>query len=252
MNKRRVAEAFGAASPAYDAHAGLQRLVAGRLAARIPATAGPAVLEVGCGTGFLATALRERLGPSRWVLTDLSEGMVRHCRERLGRETRGSAADAWFLVMDGEQPAVAAGCFDLICSSLVFQWFSDPASALSTLAALLAPGGELHFATLGADSFAEWRQAHREAGLLPGIPEYPGLGALKAMLPGMEAGEECIRRHYPSAGDFLAELKAIGAQRSPLGRRPLPPGTLRRLLRRFQPPAGLGVTYHVVYGRFRA
>lgn len=247
MNKKTVAEAFGAASARYDAHAGLQRLVAGRLAMRIPATAGPSVLEIGCGTGFLAAALRPRLRPASWFLTDLSEGMVGHCRE-----TMETPPDTHFLVMDGELPALARGRFDLVCSSLVFQWFSDPAASLPALAALLAPGGELHFATLGADSFAEWREAHREAGVLPGIPEYPGPKALTAMLPGLELEEERIRRDYASGLDFLAELKAIGAQRTPLDRPPLPAGTLRRLLRRFEPPAGLGVTYQIIYGRLRA
>jgi malonyl-CoA O-methyltransferase len=252
--KAGVAEAFGRAAGTYADHAELQREVALRLArsiapVRLPAA--PLVLEIGCGTGFLTEALRERLPGARWFVSDLSETMVLRCRDNLGRPD-----DAVFLAMDGERPCLAPRRgFDLICSSLAFQWFDDLGPALLHLAELLAPGGELAFACLAADSLAEWRRAHRERGLAAATPDYPSLDDLDRMVPRMLAGgftEEKVRRHYKSGYEFLAGLKAIGAHRSASGRPSLPPGRLRPLLRDLSPPQGITITFHIAYGRFRS
>ena len=72
MKPQRVRRAFDAAASSYDDHAVVQRIVARRLAERIaalPLPEQPRILEIGCGTGFLSAALRERLGPADWTLT---------------------------------------------------------------------------------------------------------------------------------------------------------------------------------------
>ncbi|MBI1320960.1 MAG: methyltransferase domain-containing protein [Candidatus Hydrogenedens sp.] len=249
--KEALAAAFGEAAESYDSGAGLQRVVAERLADRITALElprTPRILEIGCGTGFLSRALRQRLGPAAWLLTDLSEAMVGRCRESFG-----DPADALFCVMDGERPGLAPG-FDLICASLVFQWFEALGPSLHRLSDLLAPGGHLAFATLAEDTFAEWRQAHRAFDLNAGVPDYPAPAALAALLPANGSGtveDERLPRRHADALAFLTDLKRIGAQLPTPGRRPLPAGTLRRVLRQFDRPAGLTVTYHVAYGVFR-
>ncbi|CCD03423.1 methyltransferase domain-containing protein, partial [Azospirillum baldaniorum] len=75
--KAAIAAAFGKAAPRYEEHAAVQRVAAERLAervARLPLPPRPRVLEIGCGTGFLSRALRERIGPADWLFTDLSPG----------------------------------------------------------------------------------------------------------------------------------------------------------------------------------
>src|SRR3546814_14322438 len=62
--------------------------------------------------------------------------------------------------MDGEAPIFEGEWFDLILSSLAFQWFDDLGGAVGRLAGLLRPGGSLIFSTLGRGSFARWRSAH--------------------------------------------------------------------------------------------
>lgn len=248
-----VAAAFGAAAATYEAHAAVQALVAERLARRI-ATLGlparPRVLEIGCGTGLLSRALRARLDAAWWLFTDLSPAMVAACRQGLG-----TPAEAAFLAMDGERPCLATGAgFDLIAASLAFQWFADLGGALARLVRLLAPGGVLAYATLAADSFAEWRQAHADLGLAAGIPDYPGVPDLARLWPAGgrgEVSEERLVRPYADGHAFLDALRGIGAHRPRDPRRPLAPGALRRVLRRFAAPAGIAVTYHIAYGVFR-
>lgn len=249
--KAAIAAAFGKAADRYEDHAAVQRAVAGRLAeriARLPLPRRPRVLEIGCGTGFLSRALRQRIGDAEWQFTDLSPDMLVRCRAALG-----DPADARFRVMDGERPDLD-GPFDLICSSLAFQWFRDPAGTLERWAGLLAPGGHIAFATLAADSFREWRAAHRALGLEAGVPDYPAPQALARLWPaggtGVVADEHLLRRHANGL-EFLAELKGIGAHLPAEGHRPLPPGALRRVLRRLALPEGLTVTHHLAYGTFR-
>jgi len=255
--KATVAAAFGAAASRYDQAAGLQREVAGRLAGRLvrlPLPSRPRVLELGCGTGFLARALEQRgLEPSFWLLTDLAAPMVQQCAATLE-----PAPGRHFLVMDGERPCldpVPGGGFDLICSSLAFQWFEQLERSLAQLARLLAPGGVLAYAMPSTGTFGEWRAAHQALGLSCGVPEYPSPAALGRLWPGGGAGgieHEPVVRHYADGRAFLHDLKQIGAQTPRAGHRPLSPGELRRVLRQLEGASGVDVTYHVSYGTFSA
>lgn len=240
--KGQLRRAFDAAAGSYEANAPIQRAAAARLAARIaalPLPERPRILEVGCGAGFLSAALRERLGSAEWTFTDLSPAMLEVCRERLG-----DPAEAVFRVMDGEHPDLESG-FDLICSSLTFQWFEDLPAAADRLTALLSPGGWLAFATLAEDTLVEWRQAHAGLGLKAGTPAFPSLQALSA-LGGRIEDERLVHVHADGRA-FLAGLKAIGARSPAPGHAPLAAGQLARVMRRFE-AAGATVTYQVAYG----
>ena len=246
--KAAVAAAFSAAAHTYNEGADVQHNAAQGVAQRIAALTlpeRPRILEIGCGTGFLSAALNT-LPAADLVLSDISETMLARCRQNLGQ------TDARFLVMDGEEPETAGTGFDLICSSLAFQWFNDLPESLERLAALLSPGGHLVFATLGADSFHEWRQAHAQLNLMSAVRNYPTGDTLSRMLPRAGAGkidEEHVVRDYPDGRAFLDHLKKIGAHLPESTHRPLAPGALRRVLRRFE--GGISVTYHVAYGSWR-
>ncbi|MGE8620478.1 MAG: methyltransferase, partial [Achromobacter spanius] len=158
----RVGARFGAAAHRYEDHAPIQRITAERLASdiaclRLPAR--PRILEIGCGTGLLTQALARRLGEADWTITDISPAMLAAAQR--GPKLPGTTR---FQLLDGEHPQALEGEYDLICSSLAVQWFTDLNAGLGRLAALLAPGGHLAVATLADGSFAEWQQAHQAAG----------------------------------------------------------------------------------------
>lgn len=228
--KLDIAATFSAAVDTYDRSAQAQWQVAGGLAARIGAlkVTTPRILEIGCGTGFLTEQVRGLVPNARWLLTDISERMVARCRTRF--------SDTYVMVMDGERPSCAAGSFDLICSSLAFQWFENLDETLTRLKSLLAPGGQIIFATLAEDSFREWREAYPLARTYPSIQELGKLGDVE---------EEHFTREYPDALAFLDHWRQIGADLPHAGQRPLSPGALRRALRPFE--TGIAVTYHVAY-----
>lgn len=229
--KRAVGRAFGAAS-GYDEAAHIQRDVADRLARKIaalPLPEKPRILEIGCGTGFLTSALRGLGVDGEWMVTDLSPEMVMRCRERLGQ-----GEGVRYLAMDGERLPFADGArFDLICSSLAFQWLEDLPGTIAALTGRLAPGGHLAFATLASGSFGDWQALY--GGDSPA--DYPSAAAFAGMAPaGTVAAVDEFQRVHPFATglEFLRHFREIGAHVRRGGERPLPPGQLRRAMRAFE------------------
>ena len=245
--RRRIAAAFGRAE-GYDDDAIVQRAAAEHLAERIARLpmANPRILELGCGTGFLTRALDGVLGPARWTVSDIAPAMIERARGRLG-----IAAD--YRVIDGEAVDPTLGPYELIASSMAFQWFADLPGAVARLVELLAPGGMLAFSTMAAGSFAEWNAALAADGLASGTPSYPGRRALEALAPpGMRAEAVIVDmpQEQPDARTFLRRLKAIGASTPVPGYRALPPAALRRAMARFDAGPRI-VTYRIGFCFFR-
>jgi len=243
----RVARAFDAAQD-YDAHAGVQREVARRLAARIAALTlheRPRVLEIGCGTGLLTRALHDTGLRGEWLVTDIAPQMVERARQRLS-----DLPGLRFATLDGEFGELPDGPFDLVCSSLAVQWFEDAAAALARLATALSPNGHLLATTLGPGSFAQWRAAHEAEGLSGGTPRFAPINAFERLAP-MALTIEPVTAHHADAGSFLKGLKAIGAGTPDPAHRPLTPSQLRRVMARFEQCGGI-VTYEVVTCHLRS
>jgi malonyl-CoA O-methyltransferase len=241
----RIAARFGAAAVDYDAHSPLQREAALRLAARVKRLALPAaprMLEIGCGTGHLTRELLPALGGD-WVVSDIAPAMVRACRRQVG-------GTAQYVVMDGERPALAAGRFDLILASLAAQWFSDLPAALAALSDLLAPGGRIALATLGAGTFAEWRAAHAAAGFSAATHAYPDAAALARAFPTDLEVDLVEERYVEPLGDpleFVRGLRRIGADTPAPGTQPLSAGQLWQVLRALGAAGHGGMSYHLLY-----
>ncbi len=249
IDKAAVGSAFAAAADDYDRAAGLQRDVATALAQRIAGLDicdASDILEIGCGTGFLGQALAAMRPAARWICTDLAPAMVARTRET-------AAHTAQYVAMDGERPCLAEGPhFDLICSSLAVQWFTNPSLSFAALAALLKPGGHLVFSTLGAGSFREWRALLAAHDLTSGTPHYPDAAGWAARLPATgttTVTEEDRTVAYPDPYQFLRDLKQIGAGTPRQDHRPLSAGQLRRALRGIAEP--FVTTYHVVSITYR-
>lgn len=244
-HKSRIAGRFAAAAADYDAHSPLQREAALRLAMRVKSLelpAVPRVLEIGCGTGHLTRELLPALGGT-WIVSDIAMAMTAECR-------RGLGPAAHYLVMDGERPALAAGGFDLVLASLATQWFLDLPAALAALASLLASGGYMALATLGAGTFAEWRAAHETAGVKAATPAYPDAAALRQAFPAglaVEVTEENFVAPLDDPLDFVRGLRRIGADTPVPGTRPLAAGQLRRVLRALAAAGQAGISYHLLY-----
>lgn len=246
--RERIAASFGAAAR-YDEHAVAQRHAAGHLVARIaalPLGPAPRILEVGCGTGMLASLRPASLAGADWLMTDLSPAMVVRCRARFEH-----AEGVRFAVLDGEEPRLdpPEAPFDLVVSNFALQWFADGAGALAAWFRLIRPGGHLLVATLARETFSEWRSAHEALGLTAGTPRFPEFDQLRSLVidgvsPAVE--RELFLERHESARAFLRAVKAIGAGTPAPLHRPLSPAQLRAVMGAFE-AAGAVARYEIVY-----
>jgi malonyl-CoA O-methyltransferase len=255
--KQGIRRNFARRARSYDRHAGMQRRMAESLAARLGERLARArrILEIGCGTGYLTSLLRQANGMARLVALDLDAALVAAARRRLGPE----AAVAW-LVADGEAPI--RGDYDLIIANATFQWFTHPDATLAAYHGNLAPGGVLAFSTLGPQTFHELAEAlNRAARSLNLAPPPPipaqGFGDREtwarrlsgAGFPRVRLAREMVTATFPSVQEFLKALQATGATNP----RPCPlsPRLLRALVEAYQTGYGkdgaIPVTYEIIW-----
>jgi malonyl-CoA O-methyltransferase len=251
--KEVIKNTFGTAAKVYQQKANVQRRVAGQLASRMVGfdlPERPRILEIGCGTGFLSEHLLTQFPDAALVCSDIAPEMVVSCKANLAGFDKNRVS---FAVMDGES-IPGDDKFDLIVSSLVFQWFSDPLGNLAKLSRRLNPGGRLAFVTLGDETFSEWRHFCTQYQIACGLHNYPTKDAWQNSFPGDGVGEVAstsIIEEHPNPQQFLRGLKQIGTGLSPEGYSPVSVVELRRALSEYaQKNNRFSITYHLLFGSF--
>lgn len=111
------------------------------------------VLDVGCGTGQLASRVRRNLPHTRVVGCDFSRGMLSRAARRATPPAlvQGNALSLPFR----------DGSFDAVVSTEAFHWFPDPRQALREFRRVLVPGGRVLVAFVNPP--AEWMMRAAEA-----------------------------------------------------------------------------------------
>lgn len=236
----------------YDRYALVQKTVAAELLRRLPeAAAQGRALEVGCGTGMLSRLFLEQHPTSSLLLSDLAHGMS--CKIAADFPDR--------LVVDADAAALpfAAGSFDLVLSSSVYQWVDHLAQAFVELQRVLRPGGHVAMALFGEQTLYELRRCHAEvapAGQSHG-QGFPDCDQVQQAIGDLFKIESIERTQevewHPGVPHLLRSLKAIGAQNASRQR----PGGLasRQLMQRmydcymgrYGQAGKIPATYEVIY-----
>jgi malonyl-CoA O-methyltransferase len=214
-----------------------------------------AILEVGCGTGYLTELVRRANPEAALVALDLEVSLLERARTRLGRD-----AGVHFVAADGE--AFTGGSYDLILSNSVLQWFIRPEATLGEYYRMLRPGGVLAFAIMGPATFRELAASFQQAaGTLP-LAESPEVVAVS--FSGEEKWQEFLAQAgfqevvmqrqvrtetHPTVRHFLHALQATGATNP--APRPLSPRLFRQMAAIYHQAYGLNgsipVTYEVIW-----
>ncbi len=278
-----IIKSFSKAAPTYDASAEVQKETARRLAERagvfignaegmegaarqmapsVPSKKGrvftesrPLILDAGCGTGSLMALLAAQTPGARLIGCDIALPMLLKAQEKLCAPIT-TAADCASLPFSG-------GTFDMIASSLAFQWV-DIREAFAEAARTLKPKGLLVFSTLGPETLAEFRTSCLEASSGIRFPmEFQSAGEISSRLA--EAGleplsveAEPLLKTYGSLTELVRTLKGIGAAPPMKGGSGLSGGVMLRKAgriyeKRFPAPGGKGVmaTYELIFAAAR-
>jgi malonyl-CoA O-methyltransferase len=242
-DSRKVAEAFSRAADSYDSNARIQRLALKEcvqlLSRRL--AAGSNVLDVGCGTGYLA-----HLMPGRdWNLTgiDASYGMCEKAASRMP-----------VVNANGEALPFAEGAFHGAICSLVLQWANEPRVVLEEMARVVAPGGSCGLVVLGPETLRELKQAFTAIDDHAHVNDFMPSQQFDATLEAagftvIEGQENAISLDCASVQALMDEIKGIGANHVPARRQGLTTPSMLARLEAAYPRHGDGIaaTWDLIY-----
>jgi len=104
------------------------------------ATAGPRVLDVGCGTGATTVAMARLLGEDADCTgVDVSASMLAAARRR----AVAAGVDVDFVEADAQRHSFAPGSLDTVASRFGVMFFDDPGAAFTNLRGATRRGGAL-------------------------------------------------------------------------------------------------------------
>lgn len=263
--RERVKRAFGSAAGHYDDYAVLQREIGDRLLAHLNFTkiTPKRILDIGCGTGYFTTQLKNRFPRADIVAVDIAEPMVNLTRQRFGRRWPWHG-HRHTLCGDGCHLPLAAENFDLVCSNLTMQWVPEPPEMLREMRRVLAPSGLMLFSTFGRRTLHELRQSlanieHARAGLVLPFPDVTDLGNALMDLP-VElpvTDTDLFTLTYKDTMALVRELKGIGASSAAIQHRPgglYGRGLLKQLTENYEqrylmPDGRIHATFEALYGQ---
>jgi malonyl-CoA O-methyltransferase len=228
INRHSVKRHFSRSAHTYDAAAVMQKLVAERLAERLPLfkMTPERILDLGAGTGLFSQQLRAQYPKARLILADLSLQMLQQAKQQTALTPSrwrdwlalGKVGQTDFVTADAYHLPFADQSVDMLVSSLMLQWCDDLDQVLAECRRVLTPNGLFYVATLGPDTLKEIRHAWQQVDgdgtphVSPFIDMHDLGDALgRVGLVNAVVDTEHITLTYADARDAIKDLKHLGA-----------------------------------------
>lgn len=163
------------------------------------------VLDLGAGTGALASELRARYPAALTIELDWSEAML----------TTGNRSNAG-LCADGHRLPLADGSIDIIVSNLMLPGCAAPETVFSEARRVLRNPGLFLFSTLGPDSLKELRRAWSQVDDAPHVHSFAdmhniGDALVKAGFREPVMDVEKLTITYAEVSKLVTDLRAVAA-----------------------------------------
>lgn len=223
FDQRQVQRAFSRASQGYNAAAALQHEVEARLLEALEYRDDPArspappnvVLDLGCGPGNAAAAMRKRWPKTRVIAADLALPMLRQAR-RHDAGWHPLRRDLGLLCADARALPLAEASVDVVFCNLCLQWVDDLATTFAEIRRVLRPGGLLLVSTFATDTLHELHEAFSQADATPHVSPFIDIAGFGDAL--VHAGfrdpvldRDVFKLPYPDMAALMRALRAIGA-----------------------------------------
>jgi malonyl-CoA O-methyltransferase len=235
FDPRQVRRAFSRASASYDAAAALQHEGEARLLEsldyledRVPDT----ILDLGCGPGHAAAAMRKRWPRARVIAMDLALPMLQQARPGSGRGTLSWSPLSWSPLQkpidrinaDARALPLADNSVDVLFCNLCLQWVEDLPAAFAGFRRVLKPQGLLLVSTFGPDTLQELRDAFASADNAPHVSPFVPIAQFGDALVHAGFRDPVLDRDVFVNGHddlpaLVRELRAIGATNALASRR---------------------------------
>jgi malonyl-CoA O-methyltransferase len=209
MNNK-IRRGFSESAKTYDLFSSLHRGIADTLFAQVVKEPEPsAILDMGCGTGYLTVRLKEHFPQSKIIGLDFSGEML----EVAAHKHDGIA---WVLA-DGHNLPFSDGRFDILISNLAYQWAGDLSRAFSEARRVLAPNGILACTLFGYNTCRELFQSLDEAKTkalrFTRLPDGPQVREALANsgFKNPKVDSERIKIEFNDMHELITWLKSIGA-----------------------------------------
>ncbi len=259
LSRRAVRAHFGRAAASYSAAAALQNAVEDQLLERLDAikSAPQRILDIGCGPGRGAQALRRAFPNAQIVALDFAVPMLAQIPV-ISRWNPFAQTHIHRVAGDAAMLPLAGACADVLYSNLCIQWCLDLVTLFGEWRRVLKTEALLAFTSFGPDTLIELRDAWAHVDQGPHVNRFldmhdVGDALLRAGFRDPVLSTERYTLSYPNARALLAELKAIGATNALSARRTGLGGksAIAEMIRHYPVDADgrVSATYEVVFAQ---
>jgi len=171
------------------------------------------ILEIGCGTGFLTSHLFKSFHNADFSIMDISSEMLDNCKKNTAEIRDELNIKAKFYKLDAEKHLPNQN-FDLIVSSLTFQWIENLQKFMIKIGKLLNHKGVLAFSTLREGTFAQLKNVFdNENFIYPGPAMHSVEYIVKSckFLDNLNFVEESFIETFDSPIECLRHIQKTGA-----------------------------------------